>query len=50
MAPGGLLLSDNATITNVLAEHAEATGRRFLAFSETPADHWFPGEGIGAAW
>lgn len=50
MAPRGLLLSDNATVTNVLAEHAEATGRRFLAFRETPADHWFPGEGIGAAW
>jgi predicted O-methyltransferase YrrM len=50
MSPGGLLLSDNATVTNVLAEHAEATGRRFLAFRETPADHWFPGEGIGAAW
>ena len=50
MAPAGLLLSDNATVTNVLAEHAEATGRRFLAFRETPAAHWFTGEGIGAAW
>jgi predicted O-methyltransferase YrrM len=50
MAPDGVLLSDNATVTNVLAEHAEATGRRFLAFRETPAGHWFPGEGIGAAW
>ncbi len=50
MSPAGLLLSDNASVTNVLAQHAEATGRRFLAFRETPADHWFPGEGIGAAW
>jgi predicted O-methyltransferase YrrM len=50
MAPGGLLLTDNATVTNVLADHAEATGRRFLAFRETPVDHWFPGEGLGAAW
>ena len=50
MAPGGLLLSDNAMVTNVLAEHAETTARRFLAFRETPADHWFPGEGVGAAW
>jgi predicted O-methyltransferase YrrM len=50
MARHGVLLTDNATVTNVLAEHAEATGRRFLAFRETPADHWFPGEGLGAAW
>ena len=50
LAPGALLLTDNVTITNVLAEHAEATGRRFLAYRETPAGHWFPGDGIGIAW
>ena len=32
----------------MLAEHAEKTGRRFLAYRETPAEHWFPGDGIGA--
>lgn len=50
LAPGALLLTDNVTMTNVLAEHAERTGRRFLAYRETPARHWFPGDGIGAAW
>jgi predicted O-methyltransferase YrrM len=50
LAPGALLLTDNATSTNVLAEHAEATGRRFLAYRETPARHWYPGDGIGVAW
>lgn len=50
LAPGALLLTDNVTTTNVLAEHAERTGRRFLAYRETPAGHWFPGDGIGAAW
>jgi predicted O-methyltransferase YrrM len=50
LAPGALLLTDNVTITNVLAKHAEATGRRFLAYRETPARHWFPGDGIGVAW
>jgi predicted O-methyltransferase YrrM len=50
LAPGALLLTDNVTHTNVLAGHAEATGRRFLAFTERPARHWFPGDGIGAAW
>jgi len=50
LAPGALLLTDNATVTNVLAEHAERTGRRFLAYRETPANHWYPGDGIGLAW
>ncbi|MGC5050452.1 O-methyltransferase [Micromonospora sp. DT48] len=50
LAPGAMLLTDNVTHTNVLAEHAERTGRRFLAFRETPANHWYPGDGIGVAW
>ncbi|HYN96534.1 MAG TPA: class I SAM-dependent methyltransferase [Pilimelia sp.] len=50
LATGALLLTDNVTVTNVLAEHAEKTGRRFLAYRETPAGHWFPGDGIGAAF
>ncbi|MEU8116575.1 class I SAM-dependent methyltransferase [Micromonospora sp. NPDC048947] len=50
LAPGAILLTDNVTSTNVLAEHAERTGRRFLAYRETPADHWYPGDGIGVAW
>jgi predicted O-methyltransferase YrrM len=50
LAPGAVLLTDNVTVTNVLAEHAERTDRRFLAYRETPARHWFPGDGIGVAW
>ncbi|MGC4849911.1 O-methyltransferase [Micromonospora sp. DT15] len=50
LAPGAILLTDNVTSTNVLAEHAERTGRRFLAYRETPANHWYPGDGIGVAW
>ncbi|MGC5330500.1 class I SAM-dependent methyltransferase [Micromonospora sp. DT62] len=50
LAPGAILLTDNVTATNVLAEHAERTGRRFLAYRETPANHWYPGDGIGIAW
>jgi predicted O-methyltransferase YrrM len=50
LAPGARLLTDNVTVTNVLAEHAERTGRRFLAYRETPARHWYPGDGIGIAW
>ncbi|MFG2102622.1 class I SAM-dependent methyltransferase [Micromonospora echinaurantiaca] len=50
LAPNALLLTDNVTATNILAEHAERTGRRFLAYRETPANHWYPGDGIGVAW
>ncbi|MFE9918494.1 O-methyltransferase [Micromonospora sp. NPDC005553] len=50
LAPGAILLTDNVTSTNVLAEYAERTGRRFLAYRETPANHWYPGDGIGVAW
>jgi predicted O-methyltransferase YrrM len=50
LAPGALLLTDNVTVTNVLAKHAEATGRRFLAYRETPSRHWYGGDGIGVAW
>ncbi|SDX93439.1 Predicted O-methyltransferase YrrM [Micromonospora pattaloongensis] len=50
LAPDALLLTDNVTVTNVLGQHAERTGRRFLAYRETPARHWFPGDGIGLAW
>ncbi|NUT32013.1 MAG: class I SAM-dependent methyltransferase [Hamadaea sp.] len=50
LGEGALLLTDNVTKTDVLMRHAEATGRRFLAFREQPAGHWYPGDGIGAAW
>ncbi|MFY1633765.1 class I SAM-dependent methyltransferase [Solwaraspora sp. WMMB335] len=50
LASGAMLLTDNATSTNVLAEYAERTGRKFLAYRETPARHWYVGDGIGLAW
>ena len=50
LAPGGILLTDNVAYSDVLPEHAERTGRRFLAYRETPVDHWYPGDGIGVAW
>ncbi|MFF5171453.1 O-methyltransferase [Micromonospora sp. NPDC000089] len=50
LAPGALLLSDNVAYSDVLPQHAERTGRRFLAYREAPAGHWYPGDGIGVAW
>jgi hypothetical protein len=38
------------TGTRSLAEWAERTGRRYLYFHAQPDDHWYPGDGIGAAW
>jgi predicted O-methyltransferase YrrM len=50
LSPTALLLTDNVTSTSVLSGYAEKTGRHFLAFIERPARHWYPGDGIGAAW
>jgi predicted O-methyltransferase YrrM len=45
-----VVLSDNAHDSAALSDWAERTGRRYLFFKEQPADHWWPGDGIGAAW
>ena len=50
LSPSAVVLGDNAHVTDKLYQFAVATGRRFLFFSEKPADHWYPGAGIGAAW
>ena len=50
LSPQAVLLGDNAHVTDKLYQFAAATGRRFLFFSEKPANHWYPGAGIGAAW
>jgi predicted O-methyltransferase YrrM len=50
LAEDAIVLTDNVTKTDALLRHAEATGRRFLAFREQPTQHWYPGDGIGAAW
>jgi hypothetical protein len=50
LTSGSLVMTDNATQTNVLAEWAERMGGHFLVFRETPADHWYTGDGIGVAW
>lgn len=50
LSPTAVVLGDNAFVTDKLYQFAVVTGRRFLFFSEKPADHWYPGAGIGAAW
>ena len=43
------VISDNSHVTSELAKWAEAQGREFLFFDERPAEHWYPGGGIGLA-
>lgn len=50
LSPQAVVLSDNAHLSDALARWAEAGGRRFSFFAEQPEGHWYPGDGIGAAW
>ena len=50
LRPNAIVLSDNAHESSALADWAERTGRNYLFFKEQPSDHWWPGDGIGAAW
>lgn len=48
--PGSLILSDNSQQSPKLREFARRLGRQFLYFQDQPRDHWWPGDGIGAAF
>ena len=50
LSADAVVLSDNAHDSAALSDWAERTGRRFLFFKEQPLDHWWPGDGMGAAW
>ena len=50
LAPGALLLTDNVTMTSVLAEHAETHRPAVSGLPREAGRHWFPGDGIGVAW
>lgn len=50
LSPAAIVLSDNAHDSSALSDWAERTGRHYLFFKEQPLDHWWPGDGIGAAW
>jgi predicted O-methyltransferase YrrM len=48
--PSSIVLSDNSQQTPKLREFAAKIGQSFLYFQDTPRDHWWPGDGIGAAF
>ncbi len=45
-----IVLSDHAHESSALSDWAERNGRHYLFFKEQPLNHWWPGDGIGAAW
>jgi len=48
--PGSIVMSDNSQQTSKLFEFARRLGKSFLYFQDQPKDHWWPGDGIGAAF
>lgn len=47
LSPHGVILGDNSHATDSLSRFSHESGRKFLFFSEKPANHWYPGAGIG---
>jgi hypothetical protein len=47
LSPAGVILGDNCHVTDRLSRFSAETGRPFVFFRESPADHWYPGAGIG---
>ncbi len=45
-----IVLSDNSQQTSKLREFASRIGKSFLYFQDVPKAHWWPGDGIGAAF
>jgi len=50
LSAGAIVLSDNAHDSTALSDWAERTNHHYLFFKEQPLNHWWPGDGIGAAW
>lgn len=47
LSPRAVILGDNAHATDALLDYSREMGRDFVFFDERPADHWYPGAGIG---
>ncbi len=50
LSPAGIMLSDNAHETGVLARLSLEVRRKFVYYQEVPKDHWYPGAGIGFSY
>ncbi len=47
LGPHAVILGDNCHGSDSLPRFSRETGRPFLFFAEEPAEHWYPGAGIG---
>jgi predicted O-methyltransferase YrrM len=47
LSPNSVILGDNSHVTDRLLRFSRETNRRFIFWGEKPADHWYPGCGIG---
>jgi predicted O-methyltransferase YrrM len=47
---GSIVMSDNSQQSRKMREFARRIGKSFLYFQDEPRDHWWPGDGIGAAF
>lgn len=47
---GSITMSDNSQQTAKLLEFSKRISRSFLYFQDQPLHHWWPGDGIGAAF
>ncbi|MCF2529266.1 class I SAM-dependent methyltransferase [Yinghuangia soli] len=50
LSPRAVVVATRCNMWWTLPRWADAQGMRFLYFDEKPADHWYPGLGIGAAF
>lgn len=50
LSRGSFVIGDNAHSNDELLQFAHRTGRAFLFFREQPAQHWYPGAGVGVAF
>ncbi len=48
LAPGGVLVTDNAHGTKALADVCQSRGLRYFEFHSMARDHFYPGEATGA--
>ena len=48
--PASIVMSDNSQQTSKMCDFAQRLGKSFLYFQDAPKDHWWPGDGIGAAF
>jgi len=48
--PDSITMSDNSQQTSKLLEFSKRIDRSFLYFQDQPLKHWWPGDGIGAAF